>query len=116
MTPGEVIQRLDQGHFSEDLTAAIVAVAEDVVRTGKKGSVAVTFEITQPNAGEPAVIVMDSISRKPPKEAGRGTMAFVIDGELHRNDPRQTSLPVREVDLATGEIVEHDLLSHVREG
>lgn len=104
MTPAENIGRIGQGTFLEQLDDALKRVAADVLRSGKKGSVSVTLEITQPQRGMMAVAIMESITLRPPKTAGLGTMAYLgDDGELYQRDPRQEDLPFRMIDTERGD-------------
>jgi len=92
------IQKLAGGHFIEELYAALSAVSTEVAsrERGAKGSVAVTFTVSK-ESEEPMVNVQESIVRRMPKGSSRGAWYFALDGELLREDPRQTRLEFREV-------------------
>lgn len=106
MLPNEVMARLGSGSFPEKLTEALTEIAQEVVKTGKPGKVTVSFEIKQFPQGEPSVAIIETIGRRPPSEPGRGMVAYAMDGELHRTDPRQIAMTFRVVDEVTGEIRE----------
>ena len=93
------IQKLAGGHFIEDLYKALTAVSSEVAERekGAKGSVAVTFAISK-DSEEPMVSIQESIVRRMPKGSSRGAWYFALDGELLREDPRQTTLDFKVVD------------------
>jgi len=89
------LQSLARGQLFDELCAALVDVAEDVITTGRKGTVTLTLRLEQATPGEPSVIVAEEIKRTPPKKDPRGAILFVGDGEFHRRDPRQQQLEFR---------------------
>lgn len=101
-----VIQRLGGGHLIDELADAIVKVSEEAVATGKPGQVTLKLKISHPQKGyEPLVVVVeDQITLTWPKQDGLGAMFFVHEGDLHRDDPRQTSFELREVQRDEPEI------------
>ena len=90
--PLSVMQRLAEGNFIMDLNAALIEVSEEVVQTGKDGTVTVTFRISSAVKGTPAVVMAETIVRRPPKVDPKGAVFYALDGELHSQDPRQTRL------------------------
>lgn len=100
LAPLKTIQGLSNGHFVEDLHLALVLVAEEVVLSRKKGAVSVTFNI-HPNSDD-TILITDDLQRKPPKRESRSSVFFSIgDGLLHKGDPRQTQMELRQVDGKT---------------
>jgi hypothetical protein len=97
------LTRLGGGKFLDAISEHLAAVAADVVRTGKKGSVVATITVEQFEA-EPEVIVTATVQPKPPSEKPQAAIFFALDGELHREDPRQPRLDFRVVNETTGEI------------
>ena len=90
--------------FSADLAEVVTAVRA----TGKKGTIRLDLEV---NAnGAHGVRITDKITVKAPREDRGETLFFSdADGNLHRRDPRQQTLPLREVggtthDPETGEV------------
>lgn len=100
------LQRLGGGHFIEELASALIVTSEEVVTTGKPGTVTVTLKISQKPAGTPSVIVEEAIARTAPKKDAKGAFFYAVDGELHHNDPRQVQMEFRTVDKVTGEVIE----------
>ncbi|OHD25857.1 MAG: hypothetical protein A2Y38_18185 [Spirochaetes bacterium GWB1_59_5] len=100
-----VLQRLSQGRLLEELHEALVKTAEEVVATGKPG--VVTLRLTVGGSqGNPMVAIAEALSRTAPKKESRGAFFFALNGELFREDPRQTRLDFRTVDTSTGEIID----------
>ena len=104
MDPLMVLQRLGSGYLLDELTEALVRTAEEVVETGKGGTVTLTLKVSTPSQGNPMVIVAEQISRSAPKKDAKGAMFFILDGALHKEDIRQPRLDFRTVDHDTGEI------------
>jgi len=89
------LQTLARGKLFDELCEALVDVAEDVITTGRKGTVTLTLRLAQATPGETSVLVAEEIKRTPPKRDPRGAILFVGDGEFHRHDPRQQQLEFR---------------------
>jgi hypothetical protein len=102
--PLAVIQRLGSGRLLEEMVEALQATADEVVRTGKPGTVTLKLTVSNREQGDPMVTIDESLSRASPKRDPRGAIFFAVDGALHREDPRQYRLTFREVDKATGEV------------
>lgn len=100
------LQRLGQGTLIDQVHRALTEVADEVVLTGKKGTVTVTLTIqpAQPD-GDPCLLaISEDVKKGPPKKASRGAFLYSVDGEFHRNDPRQTTFEFRSVDNGAGEL------------
>jgi hypothetical protein len=109
------LQRLANGKLIEEVYDALARTAEEVVATGKSGTVTVTLKVSTKNQGDPFVIVEEVIARSAPKKDPRGAYFFALDGELHKSDPRQTRLEFRTVDHETGEVREFRDETELRE-
>lgn len=109
------LQRLGGGHMIEELCEALVATAEEVVATKKTGSVSLTLKITKSIGEELAVIITETIKRSSPARGERGAMFFALDGQLHREDPRQIKMELRAVDGQSELRVSEDRGIQVRE-
>ena len=101
-----VVQRLGSGRLLDELREALAATAEEVVATGKPGTVTVTLKVSNKGQGDPLVMVDEVVSRASPKRDPRGAYFFALDGELHREDPRQQVMEFRSIDTTTGEVRE----------
>jgi hypothetical protein len=90
------------GELSEALSELVLAVQE----TQRAGSLTLTVKVV-PNKDGVTVTVTDKVSTKLP-EADRGAAIFFMDkaGALVRRDPRQIELPLREVNIETGEVID----------
>ena len=102
-----VLQNLGQGRLLDELVAALEHVAAEVSETGKPGTVTLNLKVSTRAAGDAFVMIEESVTRKPPTKAARGSYFYAVDGALYRDDPRQMRLELREVDRSTGEIREH---------
>jgi hypothetical protein len=90
-----IVQRLGQQRFIQDLAEALAAVSDEVVLTGNKGAVTVTFAITTTEKGDPMVTINETIACKPPSKASRGSWLFSNGQELSPRDSRQAELDFR---------------------
>jgi hypothetical protein len=87
-----IVQRLGQQRFIQDLAEALAAVSDEVVLTGNKGAVTVTFAITTTDT---MVTINETIACKPPSKASRGSWLFSNGQELSPRDSRQAELDFR---------------------
>lgn len=93
-----VLQRLGSGHLIDEIHAALLDVAEEVVATGKSGAVTVTLKVTHPKNTDPLLVVIEEdVKRTMPKTDPHGAMFFAHEAELHIEDPRQPQLPTFRV-------------------
>ena len=104
----DVLAELAAGETASTLSADLADVVAAVKATGNAGEV--TLKLTVKPNGPHGVEIADKITTKVPKE-DRGTTLFFTDdaGGVHRRDPRQQELPLRQVastdhDPETGEV------------
>lgn len=99
-----ILERLGGGHLIEEIHAALLDVSEEVVATGKPGTVTVTLKVSHPKGADALLVVMDEeVKRTMPKTDAKGAMFYALDAELHASDPRQDPLPAfRVVDEGKG--------------
>ncbi len=106
----DILGELGAGQTVDILTTDLAEVVTAVKETGKKGTIRLDLEIV-PN-GAHGVRITDKITTKAPREDRGETLFFTdADGGLHRRDPRQQDLPLRQVggtdhDPETGEVKE----------
>lgn len=110
-----ILQRLGRGSVISELTEALVRTAEEVVETGKPGTVTLTLKVANKAVGDTFVSVEETVARSSPKRDPRGTFFFVRDGALFKDDPYQATMPLRSIDVETGEIREPGDAAAVRE-
>jgi hypothetical protein len=103
-----ILQRLGSGKLMEELATALSVTAEEVVTTGKPGTVTLTLKVSNKQQGDAMVFVDEQISRTAPKKDPRGALFYAVQGDLYREDPRQGKLDFRTVDTNTGEIKDLD--------
>lgn len=56
------------------------------------------------NQGDVRVTILEKIQKGAPKRDPKGALFFAVDGELHRDDPRQIPLDFKTVDTRTSEV------------
>lgn len=102
----DVIGNLEGGRTLERLNDKLVDVVTAVLQHRKEGEISISLKI-KPN-GETAVSVTTTVKVKTPEAATAVTTFFADEhGNLLRRDPRQRTLPFREVaDAETGELRE----------
>jgi len=104
----DVLGELGAGQTLEVLTKDLAEVVSAVKATGKQGEI--TLKLTVKPNGIHGAVLADKITSKVPKEDRGETLFFTDDdGGLHRRDPRQAELPLRQVrtadfDPETGEV------------
>ena len=92
----DILGELAYGHTLDILTEDLAEVVNGVRETGKAGEL--TLKLTVKPNGAHGVAITERITSKVPRD-DRGESLFFVDrdGGLHRNDPRQTELPLRQV-------------------
>lgn len=89
----DVVNQIRKGAVSEELNAALKAVNDAVLATGKKGEVTLKIVIKPMKGNRSQCEVVPAISFKPPKEdLPSGIFFLTNDGDLVRNDPEQKEL------------------------
>lgn len=91
-------QRIGGGNFMAKVLRGAEEIAADVIKTGKKGRVTISLEFERFKDDNALVIVTETIKLAPPTEKSNGAMFYSVEGELHRDDPRQTVMDFRVVD------------------
>lgn len=95
----DVVGEIRDGDLLAELTEELYAVMAAVRETRKAGSIKLAIKIS-PTGRDTVTLdaVHDSVI---PKEPNPGTTFFVgRDNSLHRQDPNQPRLPLREVEFA----------------
>lgn len=93
------LRELRGGEFIDELDSALRKVTDAVADHGKSGSV--TIKLTVSSSGR-SLEIADDIAVKTGKPA-KGSTIFFRDreGQLTRDDPKQTELPFRIEPIAT---------------
>lgn len=93
----DVIGDLAGGQAAEELTDKLTEVVQGVMDAGKVGDLTLKVKV-KPN-GERAVLTTYEIKANTPEPAKRETVFFCTSGgDLLRDNPDQSKLPLREVD------------------
>ena len=82
---------LRKGTAMTEASAELARVVQEVQNTGMPGELKITLKV-EPN-GEQEVAIIDRVEAKIPKKANRKTHFFIgSEGQLQRDDPRQTEM------------------------
>lgn len=101
----DVARDIRRGAFIDEMADAIQQVVASVEETGKAGKVLVEIAVAPASKGQGAVKVADKITLKLPALPAGETIMFVTpDNNLVANDPRQSSLELKSVDVAQREL------------
>lgn len=106
MDPLSILQRLGQGRTLEELAEALASVADEVVASGKPGEVTLKLKLSTREQGDVMVQIIESITRKVPARAPRGSVLYAVYGGLHAADPRQERMTFREVERPAADVRE----------
>jgi len=104
----DILGELAAGETLETLTSDLAQMVTSFKASGKSGKL--TLELTVKPNGAHGVEITDKITTKEPRDDRGSTLFFNDkDGGLHRRDPRQQDLPLRQVagqghDPETGEV------------
>lgn len=92
----QFVQEQRNGGLHGELSEVLAALNSAVILHQKKGTLTVTITIA-PTKHPAMVEVTDEVKAKIP-EADRGGALFYVDeeGNMHRSNPQQPSLPLRE--------------------
>ncbi len=94
-----MLQAHRRGEALTDLAEAMRQVTEAVQLTGRPGNVTFKVNIRPASKAQGALVVEDDIVTKVPKADRQGSIFFADDhNNLLREDPRQTTLPLRTID------------------
>lgn len=92
----DVLRDLTGGQTYDELNAALAEVVGAVTKTRKAGEVSLKLKIKA--NGESSVMITDEIKTKVPQDTRGETLFFTTaNGDLIRDDPRQSKLPLREI-------------------
>jgi hypothetical protein len=92
----QFMQEQRKGGLHEDLSARMAEVVQAVMEHGKVGTVTVALKIKP--IGDGQIQIFDDVKVKAP-EGEKAPSIFYTDshGNVSRTDPRQTTLPLRQV-------------------
>lgn len=91
------------GALHAELSDALADVVKAVQDHHKAGAVSLTITVKPGAKGTATLVVTDDVKVKAPRGERPAAMFFAdADGNLSRNDPRQTELPLRRVEVGQG--------------
>lgn len=87
----EIIAEVDNHNLHEEMSEAMAAVVRAVEKTGKVGTLTLTFKVKRNKERQ---LLVDSIVKANVPQEGIATTAFFSDenGNLTRRDPKQQEL------------------------
>lgn len=96
----DILGEIESGNMLHDLTEATYNMTAAVVDTRKRGKL--KLEIDFLPTGKGTVAISAKLVSKEPEHDRPSTTFFVAnDLSLHRDDPNQERLPLREVSIST---------------
>lgn len=101
----DVFRELRRGGAIDEATDELQRVVAAVEETGKAGKLVIEISVTPASKGQGAVKVADKITAKLPALPAGETIMFVTkDNNLVANDPRQTTLELKDVSAPSSEV------------
>ena len=91
----EIIERIGGGHFADYLAEELLRVSQEVVLTGRKGSLTVKLDLECPDnsVADPLVSVSPSFKANMPQRGAASTGFYFYDGDYHRSPKNQQRFP-----------------------
>jgi hypothetical protein len=93
-----MLQDLDNGSVSDQLASDMQALVTAVQDEGRKGSVTLKIEVSPRKGGNALNVAASVVTKLPAPEPTESVFFADGSGNLLRDDPRQMSIPLREVD------------------
>lgn len=101
----DVLRDLGKGQVADEAAVLLADLVQAVRAHGKQGTFTLTVKVAPMKGSQRNVVVAAQAKTSPP--AGEPIAAVFFDddaGNLHRNDPLQGELDLREVNTTTGEL------------
>ena len=94
----DILREIRKGRPVEEATLALADIVRAVDETGKAGSVTITLTVKPAKHGGPEkTLVCEVKAKKPIAEIAPAVFFSDADGDLHRVDPRQEEMELKEV-------------------
>ena len=95
MHKDEMLQNLAGGHFIDRLTEHLAEVTDEVLATGKTGTVTVTLKVNTPdkNVADPIATISVTFKETPPVKDAVTTGFYYYGNEFHRSPQSQQPFP-----------------------
>lgn len=89
----------DDGHLTDEMTAAMIEVVQAVTELGANGSVTLKVDVSRTGQSGRTLMLRGSVTSKVPKPQANGAIYFPDQrGRLHRDDPTQQRINFDEPD------------------
>lgn len=93
----DILRDIRRGAPVEEATMVLADVVRAVDETGKEGSVTITLKVKPAKHGGPEkTIIAEVKAKKPIAEIAPAVFFSDAEGDLHRVDPRQEEMELRE--------------------
>lgn len=93
----DILRDIRKGRVIEEATTTMNDVVRAVDETGKEGSVTITIKIKPSKHGGPEKTILAEVkAKKPIAEIPPAVFFSDNDGDLHRIDPNQEEMELRE--------------------
>lgn len=94
----DVLRDLNHGQVADEAAVLMQELVNSVRSQGKKGTFTLKIDVAPMKGNSRALLISASATSKPPSSEPIAAAFFADDdGNLLRDDPRQTALPLREV-------------------
>jgi hypothetical protein len=95
----EVLEDINYGEFTEHLGADMAELVQDVRETGRKGTLTIQIAVSpRKGTGRALNVTASRVIKRPAAEPAESVFFADDAGNLMRDDPRQTALPLRQLD------------------
>lgn len=93
LSPTEVFESLGGGTVAHDLHLRLMSLGQRVLETRNSGTLTLKLKVDPVKGHDAAFSVTEEISVREPKQEPHGAVFITIgDGQLHKSDPRQTTM------------------------
>ncbi len=101
----DVLRDLGKGQVADESATLLTDLVQSVRAHGKQGTFTLKIKVAPMKGSQRNVVVAAQASISPPSGEPIAAVFFDDDaGNLHRNDPLQGELDLREVNVKTGEL------------
>jgi len=99
----DILREIRRGRPVEEASLALADVVQAVDETGKEGSVTITLKIKPNKHGGPEKqLIAEVTAKKPRADIAPAVFFSDADGDLHRVDPHQEEMELKEADTQHG--------------
>jgi hypothetical protein len=101
----DVLADLGRGQVADEVSVALADLVTGVTATGKKGTLTLKIDVEPFKGGGNMIRLAARVDTRAPQGEPLAAVFYADDaGSLHRNDPNQEMLPLREVAHADADL------------